>query len=129
MINLKYRAWVNYYKRMYEVLAIEFPKGRVYIETNKRGITAGYVNCCDCEIMQYIGLKTIIGENEIFVGDLLKDDEGFVWEVLPLSDGMFKIYCSDLNALESSYPRCVGCEIIGNIYEKEKLSEGDYQKL
>lgn len=81
------------------------------------------------EFLQYIGLNTIIGDLKIYVKDLLKDEEGFIWEVLPLSDGMFKIYCSDLNAVESAYPRAVGCELIGNICEKDKLSPEDLAKI
>ena len=71
-------------------------------------------------IGQYIGLKDI-KEKEIYVGDLLKDEENFVWEVLPLGDGMFKISCDDLLAVESAYPRVVCCEVIGNIHDKLKL--------
>lgn len=126
---MKFKVWVDYYKKYFEVLALEISRKKVYVEADKKGIPKGYVNYDDCKIYQYIGLNTIIGDKEIYVGDLLKDEEGFVWEVLPLGDGMFKIYCSDLNAMESAYPRAVTCELIGTINEKEKLSEEDLSKL
>lgn len=70
-------------------------------------------------LMQYIGLKDI-QEKEVYVGDFLKDDEGFIWEVLPLRDAMFCISCDDLMAVESAYPRVRCCEVVGNIFENNE---------
>lgn len=72
------------------------------------------------EITQYIGLNDIHNK-EIYVGDYLKDEEGFIWEVLPLADGMFKISCDDLLAVESAWPRVVNCYIGGNKFQHEVI--------
>lgn len=64
-----------------------------------------------------MGLASAISGKEIYVGDYLKDEEGFIWEVLPLGDGMFKVACDELLMVESAYPRAVCCSVVGNKYE------------
>lgn len=82
-----------------------------------------------CDVSQWIGLTTIIDNKEIYVGDYLKDEEGFIWEVLPLGDGMFKIACDDLMGVESAYPRAVCCEVVGNKFEHKIINGNEIVKL
>lgn len=55
-------------------------------------------------LCDYVGEKDKNGE-ELFVKDLLEDDEHFVWEILPLRNGKYQIACDDLMAVEDLIPR------------------------
>lgn len=116
MKEVKFRVWDNVNSKMLPVESIDFSQGYVSLNEGDNSVTDTLEIF---ELMQYIGLKDA-GDKKVCVGDFLKDGENFIWEVLTLSDGMFKIACDDLLAVESAYPRAVTCEIIGNKKRKDK---------
>ena len=88
------------------------------------GQTLGdYFDCFDKEkIMQYTGLKDKTGR-EIYEGDILKDEENFLWKVCT-ADGGWTIECIDMPGLQClTMTETTFYEIIGNIYENPELLE------
>lgn len=47
------------------------------------------------------------------IGDYVRDDEGFVWQV-KFKNKMY-LECDDLNAREDMYPRILSCYHVGNV--------------
>lgn len=143
MKEIKFRAWNNQAEKMIYSDEV-YPRGMYKFEfdilsgfdfklmkmVDRYNVTDDEGNdtyqevfkAVEADIMQYIELKDVNGK-EVYVGDILRDEEGFKWEVMHLNDGMFKISCDDLMAVESAYPRVVLCEVLGNIYESPELLE------
>ena len=72
-------------------------------------------------IVQFSGLLDIKG-NQIYDGDLLKDDENFIWEVC-YKQGMFYAKCDDLLALQMLSTVNLYGVVVGNTYDNPELLE------
>lgn len=123
----KFRAWVKTEKRMLTVGEIDFDYEFAYLDEGD-----GY-RCerdfDEIELMQFIGLKDIHG-TEVFDGDIIKDSEGFIAQVVydkeyagfglnyqPFDpkEGLSLTFEELKNEYRNTF------EIIGNIYENLEL--------
>ena len=69
-MDIKFRAWKKYQKKMCEVLQIDFTNKKVYIEKNQKGIPFGYLRFDDVILMQSSG-QTDKNGVEIYAGDIV----------------------------------------------------------
>jgi uncharacterized phage protein (TIGR01671 family) len=130
----KFRAWCktlnNGNGKMLPVLAINFLKERVYIESDKRCFPTGYVSYDDCELMRKVG--TDISGVDVFVGDIVKYGWNYTHKVPWVGEVCFGEYDQDGSAGEYSPERVVGVYIKyigGNIdWNGEPDPIDDYQK-
>lgn len=108
--EIKFRAWSN----------VEMTTSDEYAS-----MSDFWLDCCECEIMQYTGLKDKHGK-EIYEGDIIADtlrdidDNIYVCEFI--SEGAKYVFCSPLDGDtldENIYANDM--VIIGNIYENPEL--------
>jgi hypothetical protein len=66
-------------------------------------------------IQQYTGIKDAKG-NEVYEGDILQDDDGFIDLVKYNEEGYY--HAGDWDGSDFKY-----CKVIGNIYENPELLE------
>lgn len=140
MRKIKFRAWSNKYKRMFRVneISIELNGythgtvyaswvGRVNFTTPPDGKTAGLFQDPNDEpfiLMQYTGLKDR-NSREIYEGDIIRDDDGFLWRVY-FEDGKFRARGGEYVEVDDLNEFCpYWCTVIGNIYENPELLKGD----
>jgi hypothetical protein len=67
------------------------------------------------EVMQYTGLKDA-NDKEIYEGDILQDDDGYIDLVKYHEEGYY--HAGDWDGSDFRY-----CKVIGNIYENPELLE------
>ena len=112
MREIKFRAWDKENKEMVEV---ELLGKEVLLYKNGE-----WENIENFEVMQYTGLKDENGR-EIYEGDIVKHATwGDVYEVIFEDGGFYVLSSYDFQTI-NEYP----LEVIGNIYEKPELLEGD----
>jgi YopX protein len=71
---------------------------------------------------QYTGLLDKNGK-EIYEGDIIRDNDGFLWEVY-FEDGMYRAKGGEFELSECLIEFCPEwCEVIGNIYANPELLE------
>lgn len=74
------------------------------------------------DLLQYTGLKDK-NKKEIYEGDILKDEENFLWKAVVI-DGGWAIECIDLIGMQClTMTETRHFEIVGNIYENPELLE------
>lgn len=117
--EIKFRAWLKEEELMCDVLQL-LCNQRIGIDICDSG---PFVKRPDeFELMQYTGLEDKIGK-EIYEGDILKEDNGNVWEIVWYKTGLqMKAIGSDViwfTLQESCELRIL--EIIGNIYDNPEL--------
>ncbi|QKS70234.1 hypothetical protein FLK61_26090 [Paenalkalicoccus suaedae] len=85
------------------------PKTGIYLPTDDK----------DLIFMDYTGLidKT---SNRIFNGDILKDDEKFLWKV-HFKQGAYYAECNDLMADQLLSSVNLYCKVVGNVYDNADL--------
>ena len=132
--EIKFRAWYKYYKKMVDVLSIDFINKKLYIEVDKKGNPFGYINFDDCELMQLTGIKDKSGV-DIYEGDILKTKYGGTGIVKWQKESvMFRYYkITGLNeygeivkfvaGTEIFYHGAKEFEVIGNIHANHELLE------
>jgi YopX protein len=121
--EIKFRAWDSEEKHMYECVSVACTRENKWITmiVTKNGFIDSIQN--EHVLMQYTGLK--VNGKEIYEGDVLKDDENFLWKVT-YHPGYFALECDDLIALEPiSVNRVMCSKVIGNIYENPELLDDD----
>jgi hypothetical protein len=107
MREIKFRAWNNKNKKWLQEFAVDCRDGGVMPH-----IASGTFDDNDenAILMQYSGLKDKNGK-EIYEGDIVKLDDGYVFEV-----AIPNIYGLEFEAVSTNE-----FEIIGNIYENPEL--------
>lgn len=122
MREIKFRAWLQ--GRMIYITTdddyfIDGDGRLVKIEQNENGCKYQGFEDCECNLMQYTGLKDKDGR-EIYEGDIVRVHEGedFIWteQVIENSGG----YWVDENYLGAIHSFC---EVVGNIYKNPELLE------
>lgn len=119
----KYRAWDKENKEMLFVRQIDFMFEKVVLGCYEQFFID------EVELMQSTGLKDINGK-EVFEGDIIKDSEGFVAQVVydkeyagfglnyqpfDLTDGLSVTFEELKNEYRNAF------EVIGNIFENKDL--------
>lgn len=116
----KFRAWDTIKKKMYDKncldLLLHFD-GKLQ-GVDKNGVIIGTYNTPDLELMQYIGLKDI-SKQEVYEGDLLQDEENYLWEVI-YKEGKYVLENIDFPG-ERDITDCKYLCKVGNVYENSKL--------
>lgn len=122
----RYRAWDKIHKTMYEVddiMSVDFGKSEISVKTLFFERT-NYYKFDDIILMQSTGMTDKNGK-EIFEGDILDSEDGFLAGVVELRQnlGMFvstliknNNFVRLCNALDST-------QIIGNVWENPELLE------
>lgn len=136
---IKYRAWLKAEKKMYEVKSIDFLNDKVGL------IGAGIVDLSEVELLPsstYLDNPMYPDTQEIYAGDILKNENGIIFEV---HFGEYQMYCP----ADKQYMQNVGFYVtspnykldkiqmplgptenyatkIGNIYQNPELLEVDY---
>jgi hypothetical protein len=136
---IKYRAWLKVEKKMYEVKSIDFLNDKVGL------IGAGTVDLSEVELLPsstYLDNPMYPDTQEIYAGDIMKNDDGTIFEV---HFGEHQMYCP----ADQQYMHNMGFYVtspnyrldkfhmpmgptemyatkIGNIYQNPELLEVDY---
>lgn len=87
MINIKYNAWLKAERKMREVKAIDLLNDKVDL------IGSGSVNLSEVELLPsstYLDNPMFPDTQEIFAGDILKNEDGIIFEV---HYGEYQMYC------------------------------------
>ena len=114
-MDIKFRIWGEYKQMYYDIASKVLLQGGCLKPIN------------DFVLLQYCGLEDKNGK-EIYQGDILKDKFGDIYEVrwkncdVKSSPGK-----NDTNLLHSS--GWLEMEIIGNIYDYEKSTTGNYVQV
>lgn len=147
--EIKFRAWDNMTKSMYQVRDIDFLANReinsirlvIGIQTSEDDIDFDFPirRSGEYELMQFTGLKDKNGK-EIYEGDILKLDDGRIAQVVWYDTGWY-IESNPHSKMEKSfskidrkdneysvillsaerYGKLKHSEVIGNIYENPEL--------
>ena len=121
MKEFKFRAWYKKTKKMFKVITIDFNYKEVYCHSTESG--NNYVITLEwAETMQFTTLKDKNGK-EIFEGDIVKCEIGAIVFLLRIvfEDGQFLAVSNDDLTNFPLFEIFYKCEIVGNIYENEKL--------
>lgn len=122
----RYRAWDKIHKTMYEVddiMSVDFGKSEISVKTLFFERTSRY-DFDDIVLMQSTGLTDKNGK-EIFEGDILDSEDGFLAGVVELRQnlGMFVSKLIKYNNFERLCNVLDSTQIIGNVWENPKLLE------
>lgn len=122
----RYRAWDKIHKTMYEVddiMSIDFGKSEIGVKTLFFERTSRY-DFDDIVLMQSTGMTDKNGR-EIFEGDILDSEDGFLAGVVELRQnlGMFVSKLIKYNNFERLCNVLDSTQIIGNVWENPKLLE------
>jgi len=120
MREIKFRAWVFPLKEMKQVIDLCFNDDGEFIGVRFSDTPrTGMVNFRSVNLREYTGLKDKNG-TEIFEGDVIKDEENFLWEVVYETDG-FHVMSHDLMAVEMLREAIRYGEVVGNKYENPDI--------
>ena len=122
----RYRAWDKIHKTMYEVddiMSVEFGKSEISVKTLFFERTSRY-DFNDIVLMQSTGFTDKNGK-EIFEGDILDSEDGFLAGVVELRQnlGMFVSTLIKCNNFERLCNVLDSTQIIGNVWENPELLE------
>lgn len=122
----RYRAWDKIHKTMYEVddiMSVDFGKSEISVKTLFFERTSRY-DFDDIVLMQSTGMTDKNGR-EIFEGDILDSEDGFLAGVVELRQnlGMFVSKLIKYNNFERLCNVLDSTQIIGNVWENPKLLE------
>lgn len=122
----RYRAWDKIRKTMYEVddiMSIDFGKSEISVKTLFFERTSRY-DFDDIVLMQSTGMTDKNGR-EIFEGDILDSEDGFLAGVVELRQnlGIFVSKLIKYNNFEHLCNVLDSKQIIGNVWENPKLLE------
>lgn len=110
---LKFKAWDKDKKVMSIIDEIDFNSGYILIST-------GYKSFNEVKLLQYTGFKDVHGV-EIYEGDIVQDCYSREVSFIEFKEGAFYITFSNVTELLSENDDII--EIVGNIFENEKLLE------
>lgn len=126
--EIKFRAWDKELNYMRECVTVGCNRHDKWpnLAIKKDGFIDGFIG--DFELMQYTGLKDKNGK-EIYEGDILKNNE--LWEVR-YSPTLARYLMMNAGTSEDTFQEenmsalaLMDFEVIGNIYEKPELHEGE----
>lgn len=122
----RHRAWDKIHKTMYEVddiMSVDFGKSEISVKTLFFERTSRY-DFDDIVLMQSTGMTDKNGK-EIFEGDILDSEDGFLAGVVELRQnlGMFVSKLIKYNNFERLCNVLDSTQIIGNVWENPKLLE------
>lgn len=122
----RYRAWDKIHKTMYEVddiMSVDFGKSEISVKTLFFERTSRY-DFDDIVLMQSTGLTDKNGK-EIFEGDILDSEDGFLAGVVELRQNL-GMFVSTLIKNNNFVRLCNALDltqIIGNVWENPELLE------
>jgi len=124
---IKFRAWLNSTRKMYNVIRLDVGFGRYeFDEANypeERNIIIG-TECVGATIMQYTGIKDKNGV-EIYEGDILRYKNKIYEVTFDAESAQFYARTETLNAYNCEMTIGKNSEVIGNVWETpEALKEG-----
>jgi len=126
MNEIMFRAWDLNNKKMYDSYIVD--------EDGNFCVNGDFTNNCECSNedkviqLQFTGLKDKNGKR-IYIGDILNWDNDCIIEIKPKDELGF--YYEELGSYDKNccswdirfYRSDESCEVIGNIYENEKIAK------
>jgi hypothetical protein len=112
--GIKYRAFVERFKKMYDIKIIDFIKEKVYFDEDT------YRHFNEIDLMQYTGLLDIDGK-EIYEGDIVRINN----KTEDIGKVLFEDYGFSIETADDSYWLSDFLSkdlfVLGNIYENPEL--------
>jgi uncharacterized phage protein (TIGR01671 family) len=124
MRKIKFRAWDKEYKRMFNVVEINYNESETlicrkpYKNEKVNWITSGLVLGEECEIMQFTGLKDK-NDKEIYEGDIVQT--GYNGDTKGEVVFEYGVYLVKTNRSDMHFNHPEEYKVIGNIYENPEL--------
>lgn len=122
MRTIKFRAWDTERKDIFDVVAINYKKKRVYSSWNEPNGSNLYAEFDRVVLMQYTGLKDKNGK-EIYEGDIVlcKIHDKEYMGLVEYTNTYGFYYLSGMGRSDTELWGCNEKKVIGNIYENPEL--------
>ena len=135
--RIKFRAWNKDLKKMFQVKKLEFMGKTIIVDSEVKEKSTGkndiesQNDIEEVELMQFTGLKDKKHKKEIYEGDIVRHQNGFLyvveWDDINACWYLRQPRREDGNVLEGVYTGGIAgqniwrCEVIGNIFENPEL--------